>query len=259
MISVVVYQDYYADANANGLARDLRFQSSDESSRLLKQYGIKPKYNEAGFALYRVKGPNNDGILIKANIELDFSIYCADPFIRTHTVIPDMVGKTIVYTNQELDSPGDALTQTYTDRISAADQMQFIASLKLVISPGIFNGENTSNYSIKWRVSSLRWKYYYIGKQNFPAPEIEHEEISFGRQEILRDNSIYQEDTLAKNLFDNFPEAQHWVFTSNESVVWKSEPYKEIKLLRDSEVIISHLPNPRKGNNGNHIINALNN
>lgn len=255
IISIQVEQEYFKD----GLAKNLIFEPVVDTVKLLKQYAFKVKYMESGIDIFAIKVDTHNSIPLTENLTFEFNMFCSDPYLRTHTKLYEHPTKSILYSNLNNLESNASLRKEYVDKLDSARDMRFIAKIQLVISPDVFRKSTVLRYDISWESESDIWKYYYIGRLNFPSPEIEHNEIQFEKQAILKDNTIYKEDKVAQGLFDNFPEAQHWMFTSSDDVVWKSEPYKDIKLIRDSEIIIPHLPNPRKEENGQYIINALTN
>lgn len=255
IISLRIEQEYYN----SGHARNLRFSPSPQTQKLIKQNALRLKYNESGFDLFISKREENEIITLKENILLDFAIYSSDPYFRTHTSLEEIPSKNILYSNKNNLLKSADLIPEFIDQTGMENDMQFIAITQITLNNENINNTVGLNYRFRWAGAGHQWRYYYIGRKNFPSPDIIHDEIQFEKEAVQKDNDLYNNDELARDLYNYYPNAQHWVFISQKNVIWKEKSYKDIRLLRDNEIIISHLPNPLQEQNGKHIINALTN
>ena len=248
IISVIFEQDYYP----SGLSEGLRFRYDQETMRQMSRLAVKPQFGGHGIDLYTTEDQRIKEL--SEPVTLIFEVMSDDPYLRVHSELPYDASNTVIYTNTETQS---GLLDSDKAVIKTKEGTVMLAQIRLTVKAATLSTDGPREYRVHWPGKGSVWRYYYIGPKNYPAPEVVHEEITFLRHEVTINNTIYQEDKLARNLFKNYPDALHWVFTSNKTVIWKSQPYADISLRRDDETIITSLPNPRQEQNGKYIINAL--
>ncbi|MEL7146208.1 MAG: hypothetical protein AAFO69_07555, partial [Bacteroidota bacterium] len=224
----------------------------EKTSKQLVRLAMKAQFTDHGIVLFtedmsRIHDMEGSKVLL-------FDMSCTDPFLRTHSTLPYSAADSIQYSNAGMSS-GELTASAVPRRMLEGKSV--IAQIALEVSSGLFEEHDVLDYRISWPATSSQWSYYYLGPKNLPAPEVTHENIKFIRHEIIKYDQHYHQDRLARNLLTNFPNALLWVFTSEQNVRWKSDPYKDIALSRDDEVIISSLPNPTQEQDGKYIINAL--
>ena len=241
-----------------GAARSLRIEALSDTKQLMKRYALKMKASESGLELLATKaGKKNSVPLESSGLTLEFALFSEDPQFLFYTDLPGGgKGSVAFYSNEKSPVKNATLRQSALPWQGKRAEGLF-GLIRIIVAPTLFRKPKEIRYRIGFEGLSAQWKYYYVGPLHFSDPEIEHDDIQFQKAPIKQGEAIYRNDSLARSLVSTFPEAQHWVFASKEKVPWRAKPYDHVKLMRDGEVVIPHLPNPRKENRGLHIINAL--
>lgn len=254
LISLVFRHTFFQ----GGIAEQLMIAATEACQQHLKNYRLQARYSDHGFELYSPSSNPSLEHLPTEGLTLDFRVVSSNPYFKDFTEFPIGDKHQIpTYVNWlSMSNPMELGTSSPSDWL-LSQSFQDIAGVSLKLNASVLS-EPENNYTVQWKSNSQTWKYYYIGQSNFPAPEISHSELTFDRQEAIKDNATYVEDGLARKLVNQYPEAKHWVFTSQLPVQWKAARYPQIQLLRDHEVIDENLPNPSLAQRGIHIINALN-
>ncbi|WP_024768092.1 hypothetical protein [Aquimarina macrocephali] len=162
-------------------------------------------------------------------------------------------GNMISFTNQEQPIGSSELiaTQIKQNGIFCG----FPALAKIIIAGNKIKANVTkksTKYTVIFKARSIRWKYYFVSNSEDSAITIEsrNEQITFNEM-VIDENTT---DQIVTSLRLNFPDTRIKAFESRDLIPYSSNPIKNIKLIKNGDVLISHLPNPQKGQNGIQII-----
>ena len=246
---------------SNGKVAGLSYEPTPETNRLIQQYKFRVRYQPEGFEFYANK-VNRDNVrpIPSSGVTLRWLILCDDPYFKEITELPRInSGRSHVYNNTGVLTRDAELRMNSQENLVESSTPGFVCMIEIRLTTAVFRKISILDYTINWTACATTWKYYYIGQKNFEAPEISHPDFVFTRSIVEENNTTYKADPLAKKLFNIYPDAQHCVFTSNSELKWCQKRYQNIKLMRNGEVVINHLPNPTCAQRGINIINAINN
>ncbi|WP_298548720.1 hypothetical protein [uncultured Aquimarina sp.] len=240
------------------------FSDIAEDMVIVTENETKSHLNNLGFILKKM--PNGLKILapvhqeskvfspLEADDIFSFHIYPTSEHIQEVTDLSEIEkGNMISFTNQEQPIGSSELT---TNQVIQNGVFCGFPALANIVIAGNKIDTNTidqpTKFKAKFKTESIKWKYYFVSNSEDPIITLESrdEQISFNEM-VIDENTT---DQIITSIRLNFPNTQIKAFESKDLVPYSSKPIKNIKLIKNGDVLMSHLPNPRKEQNGIQII-----
>ncbi|GAA4276740.1 hypothetical protein [Aquimarina mytili] len=239
----------------SGIPKDLILVADNETKKRLISLGCLLK-KESG--RIKVLAPfDEEGTtfpVLGENDAFTFYIYPTSGSIQEVTDFSAIEkGNMISFTN--LQQPLDSSELISTQIEKKGTFQGFPALANIIIAGNKINTEpigESAKFKAIFRAKSIKWKYYFVSNSQDTNVRLESRDEQIRFHEISIDQNI--SDQIISSLQLNFPNSQIRVFESRDAIPYSSKPIKNIKLLQNEDVLISHLPNPRAQQQGIQII-----
>lgn len=253
------YQEFFSigieHSYFSGVAADLVLIPVPETEKLLKKRGLLLKKTATGIRCLVGIDEENTGFFEK--IQNDVFAFYVFPISDTVREFTDMSkvkeGEMMFFTNEKLRKNQVELVASEIEQEGACQRFPALAKVEIKGSEMNSEGDGTSfTYQVQFTATAIKWKYYFISNTDDSTITLESrdEQISFNEM-IIDENST---DQIITSMQLNFPNTQIKAFESNDLVPCTSKPIKNIKLIKNGDVLINHLSNPKKEQNGIQII-----
>ncbi|MCK8521009.1 hypothetical protein M0D21_05495 [Aquimarina sp. D1M17] len=237
------------------IAKDIVLVPKNETRKHLNALGFIFKKTEKGIRVLAPISKGNESIL-PLNEDDNFTFYVYPTSYDTQEITDFSEideGNMISFSNQDSRENikelivGQAIQEGVFNGYSALANIVIKANLIDTSSPNAF-----VKFKAIFGAKSVKWKYYFVSntKETDINLESRDNQISFN-EIVVGENTT---DQIINSIQLNFPDTQIKVFESKDLVPYSSVPIKNIKLLQDGDVLISHLPNPRIEQQGVQII-----
>ncbi|MBQ0733545.1 hypothetical protein [Aquimarina celericrescens] len=239
----------------SGIPLDLVMLADNETKNRLNSLGCILKKEADRIKVLAPLHPEDDAFpVLGENDVFTFYIYPTSARIQEITDLSTVEkGNMISFINlgQTLDS-----TELISSQIEKKGVFKGFSALANVVIVGNKINTETVVESVKFKAifkaKSIQWKYYFVSNVEDPDITIESRDNQISFNEIVVDENTT--DQIVNSIQLNFPNTQIKVFESKDLVPYSSKPVKNIKLLQNGDILISHLPNPQKEQNGIQII-----
>ncbi|MHA7056530.1 hypothetical protein ACWGOQ_0004880 [Aquimarina sp. M1] len=240
------------------------FSDIPEDLVLVAEYETKKRLNNLGYILKKIASgvkvfapvleENNHTVNLGGDDVFMFYIYPISTRIQEVTDLSEIEsGKMLSFSNQEQRIGSSELITTQVSQKGIFCGFPALANVVLVGNKINTNSTDPSTkYSVVFKAKSVQWKYYFVSNTNGSIITLESrdEQISFNEVDIDENSS----DQIVTSIRLNFPSTQIRVFESRDLVPYSNKPIKNIKLIKNGDVLMSHLPNPKEEQRGIQII-----
>ncbi len=248
--SITIEHSYFTGETA-----DLVLTPVVETEELLKRRGLLLKKTTTGIrCLVGIDKENTDFSEKIQNDVFAFYIFPTSDTVREFTDMSTVEeGKMMLFTNEKLHKKQVGLVASAIDQEGTCQGFPALAKVEIKGSEMQLEEDSMSfTYQIQFAAKAIQWKYYFISNTDDPNITLESrdEQISFNEM-IISENTT---DQIVTSLRLNFPNTQIKAFESKDLVPYSNKPIKNIKLIKNGDVLMSHLPNPKEEQNGIQII-----
>ncbi len=253
------YQEFFSirieHSYFSGGAADLVLTPVLETEELLKKRGLLLKKTARGIRCLVGIDEENKGFSEKIqNDVFAFYVFPTSDTVREFTDMSEVKeGKMMFFTNENLRKNQLELVAGKIEQEGAYQRFPALAKVEIKGSEMNSEGDGTLfTYQVQFTATAIKWKYYFISNSEDPIITLESrdEQISFNEM-IIDENST---DQIITSIRLNFPNTQIKAFESKDLVPHSNKPIKNIKLIKNGDVLMSHLSNPKKEQNGVQII-----
>lgn len=246
LFDIEIIHPYFSEISGN-----LVLVSENETRKRLKGLGYILKKTFNGIKVLAPVLPGNDSFQsLREEDNFTFYVYPTSEHTQEITDFSEIdEGNMISFTNAN----SSELITNQTERRGVLCGFPSIANIVIVGNKINTNRtDRSTNFQAIFKTKSIKWMYYFVSNSENPSISLESrgEQISFN-EVVIDENTT---DQIIDSIELNFPNTQIKVFESADLVPFSSNPIKNIKLLQDGDVLISHVPNPQKEHNGIQII-----
>ncbi len=248
--SITIEHSYFS-----GGAADLVLTPVAETEELLKKRGLLLKKTARGIRCLVGIDEENKGFSEKIqNDVFAFYVFPTSDTVREFTDMSEVKeGEMMFFTNEKLRKNQLELVASEIEQEGAYQRFPALAKVEIKGSEMNSEGDGTLfTYQVQFTATAIKWKYYFISNTDDSTITLESrdEQISFNEM-IIDENST---DQIITSIRLNFPNTQIKAFESKDLVPHSIKPIKNIKLIKNGDVLMSHLPNPEEEHNGVQII-----
>ena len=238
-----------------GRSPDFEFTTPSGTERLLAGGRLIAKTRESRLNVLFEKKPDGNPLSPVSGRTLQFGLRLLNPSFSNFTVLPFLPGEGLaLYRNAGAD-PGvlEAPVQYFLNQADPADAELLAAGLfglvEIEVGAGFYDDAPEFQIAFQARAETLK---YYVVARNFPPAEFDQLGVSDAgfaaeaRPEIQFDRvaaSAFGADDLPAALLGG-ADARVALFRSQAPVARRAKGRRRIQLARDTEVIVSQLPQP---------------
>ena len=249
LFSVRLRHDYYPDA----VCRDLAFEPSEQTRRLIRGYRLVLRELPDGIALSVPLGADGKGPLIALQRDevFAFELRARNPDFALFTDLRELAGKADpVYTNAGLSAKdGRALKLVERKGRRAADPA-LVAGVELRYDKSMPDPGEDAPFEIRFKARAARWAYYLVTDRRTGDFSIVDSgsavpPVGFSAANRTPLDKVPEEaDPFAATLSRQYPDFQRLRFLSDQPVACSSAARKGVELRLDGSKVLEAMPNP---------------
>ncbi|WP_299259808.1 hypothetical protein [uncultured Aquimarina sp.] len=253
------YQEFFSITIAHnyfsGIPEDLVLVAENETKTRLNNLGYILKKTTSGIKILTLVAQDSDTFISLGEDDIfTFYVYPTSVRIQEVTDLSEIEnGNMLSFSNQEGQIGSTEMISTQVEQNGVLCGFPALASI--VIAGNKINTNSSApstNYEILFKAKSVQWKYYFVSNTDDSTITLESRDEQISFNEMVVDQNV--SDQIITSLQLNFPNTRIRAFESRDSVPYSNQPIKNIKLIKNGDVLMSHLPNPKIQQQGIQII-----
>ena len=248
--SITIEHSYFSNT-----PQDLVLVTENKTKKRLSNLGYILKKTTNGVkVLTLVPQDSNTFTSLGEDDIFTFYVYPTSTRIQEVTDLSEIEnGNMLSFSNQEEHIGSSEMISTQVDQNGVLCGFPALAS---IIITGNRINTNVADPSTKYRVvfnaKSVQWKYYFVSNADDSTITLESRDEQINFNEMVIDENTT--DQIITSLRLNFPNTQIRTFESVDQIPYSNTPIKNIKLIKNGDILMSHLPNPKEEQRGIQII-----